>query len=483
MILAFATWRELFLSAVSVVDAWVLATLGLYAGCYLFQLVAAVVEARRSLRQVKSITPWWMLSSKVTLPISLCVPAYNEEKTIVDSLRSLLALHYPDFEVIVCNDGSKDKTLQVLIDAFELKPSPRVYALSVPCKPLRGVYSSARYPRLTVIDKENGGKSDAINGSVNLSRNPLVCVVDADSMLEPDALLRLVRPFIAEPEEMVAVGGKIRVVNGCEIRSGRVVQTGIPKKLLPLMQTVEYIRSFQIARLSWSQIQCVTIISGAFGLFKRSAVIEVGGFLHNTVGEDMELTVRLHRHYRDKKIKYKIRYLPDAICWTEVPANLKILRAQRSRWARGMLEVLYRHRGMIFSPRYGSAGVFGLGYFFLFDAIGPVIECLGYIIIPTCWLAGMLNTPFFLAYMGLLFAFGVFVSVGSLFLEELTTSERTKPRDLLILALAAFAENFGYRQLNTLWRIESWWQFLRKKRGWGTMVRAGFTKQAAQRPA
>jgi cellulose synthase/poly-beta-1,6-N-acetylglucosamine synthase-like glycosyltransferase len=474
------TWRTFFLPVVDIVGLCLLGSLGIYAICYLFQMTAALIELLKSRRQVRSVSPWWMLTSKVTMPISVMVPAYNEEKVIVDSVRSLLSLHYPNFEVIVCNDGSKDDTLDVLIEAFGLQRSPRVYPLTVNCKPLRGIYTNPRFPRLTVVDKENGGKSDALNAGLNLSRNPLVCVVDADSMLEPDALLRLARPFILEPEEMVAAGGKIRVVNGCEIRSGRVVKVRLPKQFLPLIQTVEYIRSFQIARLSWSRIQSVTIISGAFGLFKRSVMIEAGGFYHHTVGEDMEMTVRLHRHLQDRKRKYKMRYLPDAVCWTEAPCTLKVLRSQRSRWQRGMLEVLYRHRAMIFSPRHGAPGMFGLGYFFLFDAIGPILECLGFVIIPTCWLTGLLNTPFFLSYMGLLFLFGVFVSVGSLYLEEITSNERTPPRDLLILTGVAFLENFGYRQLNSLWRIEAWWQFLRKKRGWGNMVRTGFSRAATQ---
>jgi cellulose synthase/poly-beta-1,6-N-acetylglucosamine synthase-like glycosyltransferase len=471
--------KHLFLPLTRLVDLWVLCAVTIYAGCYIFQLLSAFIEVRRTLRQGKSVTPWWLLTSKVNLPISICVPAYNEEKSIVESTRSLLGLHYPDFEVIIANDGSKDNTLKVMTEAFDLKPVRRVYPHSVPCAKIRGVYASARYSRLTVVDKENGRRADAINAALNLARNPLVCVVDADSMLEPDALLRLVRPFILEPEEMVAAGGKIRVVNGCEIRSGHVVKVGLASRLVPLFQTIEYIRSFQIARLSWSRIQSVMIVSGAFGLFKRDLVLKVGGYFHATVGEDFELVVRIHRYCHDHKIRYKICYLPDPVCWTEVPPNLKILRSQRVRWARGMLEVLWRHRGMIFRPKYGLPGVYGLGYFFIFDAVGPFFEGLGYIVIPTCWLLGVLNTQFFLAFMGLLFIFGVFVSVGSLFLEELGSTEKSSPKDLAILTLCAFAENFGYRQLNTLWRIEGWWHFLQKKQGWGTMTRAGFTQKPA----
>jgi cellulose synthase/poly-beta-1,6-N-acetylglucosamine synthase-like glycosyltransferase len=193
----------------------------------------------------------------------------------------------------------------------------------------------------------------------------------------------------------------------------------------------------------------------------------------------MELTVKLHRYFKENRIPYKVRYLPDPVCWTEAPSTWKILRNQRTRWARGMLEVLFKHRDMILSPRYGAPGIIGLGYFFFFDAIGPVIELFGFLAVPICWFTGILNTPFLLAYLGLLFVFGVFVSVGSLFLEEITSREDSPPRDLLVLTLCAVVENFGYRQLNSFWRIKAMWQFFRKKKGWGTMVRTGFTKSQA----
>jgi cellulose synthase/poly-beta-1,6-N-acetylglucosamine synthase-like glycosyltransferase len=469
-------WREFFIPAVRFIDLWVLSMLGIYCLHYLFQMVTAYRELLHVRREASAITPWWLLTGRVTLPISILVPAYNEEKTIVESVRSLLSLHYPDFEVLVVNDGSKDHTMRVLIDAFQLERVQRVYPLSAPCKPIHAVCASRRYPNLTVVDKENGGKSDALNAGLNLSRCPLVCMVDADSMLEPDSLLRMVRPFILEPERMVAVGGKIRIANGCEVRGGQVVKAQIPRTFLPLMQTVEYIRAFQMARLSWSRVQSVVILSGAFCLYKRAPTLQVGGLSHGTVGEDMELTVKLHRHFLENKIPYQVRYLPDPVCWTEAPSTLKILKSQRTRWARGMLEVLHKHRDMIFSPRHGMPGMLGLGYFFLFDAIGPFIELMGFLIIPTCWLAGILNTPFLLSYLGLLFVFGVFVSVGCLFLEEITSKDQSSPRDLLILTLCAVAENFGYRQLNSLWRIRAVYQFFRKKQGWGKMVRTGFQK-------
>lgn len=476
---AIIEWRDLFIPMVRFIDLFVLGMLMIYSVNALFQMVTAYLELLHVRRESETITPWWLLTGKVTLPISILVPAYNEEKTIVESVRSLLALHYPDFEVIVVNDGAKDRTMKVLIEAFELERVNRVYPQSAPCKRILGICASRRYPNLTVVDKENGGKSDALNAALNLSRNPLVCMVDADSMLEPDSLLRMVRPFILEPETMMAVGGKIRIANGCEVKSGQVVKARIPRTFLPLMQTVEYIRAFQMARLSWSRVQSVVILSGAFCLYKRMPTLKVGGLSHGTVGEDMELTVKLHRYFLEHKIPYQVRYLPDPVCWTEAPSTWKILKSQRTRWARGMLEVLYKHRDMIFSPRYRMPGSLGLGYFFLFDALGPIIEALGYIIIPVCALTGILNWSFLLAYLGMLFVFGVFVSVGCLFLEEVLSEEQSPPRDLLILTLCAVVENFGYRQLNSFWRIRAAWQFLRKKQGWGTMVRTGFQKSPA----
>ncbi len=483
MSLALIGWRDLFIPAVRFLDTWVLVMLAIYCLNYLFQMVTAYLELLRVSRESQTATPWWLLTGKVSFPISLLVPAYNEEKTIVESVRSLLALHYPDFEVIVVNDGSKDHTMNVLIQAFELERVQRVYPHSAPCKRIHAICTSKRHPNLTVVDKENGGKSDALNAALNLSRNPLVCMVDADSMLEPDSLLRMVRPFVLEPERMVAVGGKIRIANGCEVRGGQVLTARIPKAFLPLMQTVEYIRAFQMARLSWSRVQSVVILSGAFCLYRRAPTLRVGGLSHGTVGEDMELTVKLHRYFKENRIPYRVRYLPDPVCWTEAPSTWKILKSQRTRWARGMLEVLYKHRDMIFSPRYGLPGILGLGYFFLFDAIGPLVEFLGYIIIPLCWAFGILNTPFLLAYLGMLFVFGVFVSVGCLFLEEVTSKEQSPPKDLLILTLCAVVENFGYRQLNSFWRIRALYQFLRKKQGWGTMVRTGFQKTASPQKA
>ena len=441
---------------------------------YLWQLALAA----RALAQDPSIgapTVLWRRFADAAPPITLMAPAYNEALTIVESIRSLLALQYPTFEVVVVNDGSKDETLQVLIDAFDLTPTHRHHHLAAPCAPIRGLYSGAKQPRLLVIDKENGGKADALNAALNLSRAPIVCSMDADSLLEPDALLRAVRPFVDDPERTIAVGGTIRIANGCKIAFGRVVEVRAPRNLLALLQTVEYLRAFLMARLAWSKIEALTIISGAFGLFRRQAVLDVGGYSHGTVGEDMELVVKLHKHYRRLGKPYRIAFTPEPVCWTEAPESWSVLARQRARWHRGALETFFRHRDMILNPRYGRIGVIGFGHILLVDVLGPFIEVFGYLLVPAFWLLGLLSADYLWAMLAVTFGFGIVISVGALALEEVELRRFPDAKSLMILMGAAVLENFGYRQINNFWRLRGAWQFLTGAQGWGTMTRKGFT--------
>ena len=443
---------------------------------YVLQLVLAFRALHRRGVPADTLTTWWRINEQ-TMPISLLVPAYGEEATIAESVRSMLALHYPEFEIIVINDGSKDRTLDVLIDAFEMEAVDRTFEESVPHKPIKATYGSDRHPRLIVIDKENGGKADALNAGINLSRTPLFCVVDADSLLESDALLRAVQPFLLDPDEVVAVGGTIRLANGSTIRKGRVVSIGLPSNLLALFQVVEYLRAFLMARLAWSEMDALMLISGAFGIFRRSIAIAVNGYSHGTVGEDMEIIVKIHRHLRERGIRYGIRFVPDPVCWTEAPESLGTLHRQRTRWQRGSLETFFKHKRMLGNPRYGLAGMVGYVYVFSSDVLGPVLEALGYVLMPLFWGLGILGWDFFLAYLAMSFVFGVFISVASLALEEMELKRFPNPKDLLVLTGVAILENFGYRQLNNLWRIQGWWQFLRGRRDWGAMQRKGFARR------
>ena len=460
---------------VKFINGCVLALLLAQSVIYLWQLLVAFLELRQHRRRASRSDPWWMLTSGVALPISILVPAHNEEDTIVENVRSMLALHYPEFEVIVINDGSKDRTLPMLVEALGLRRVERVWHADVPHEEIRALYGSPRYPRLLVVDKVNGGKSDALNAGINLSRFPLFCAVDADSLLDHDSLLQVMRPFIEEPEEMVAVGGRICIVNGCTVKAGQVVDVALPARPLPLLQSIEYIRAFLIARLAWSRLGAMLIISGAFGLFKRSAAVQVGGYSHDTVGEDMEIVVKLHRHFRERKQPYQMRYVADSVCWTQAPETLGVLRRQRTRWQRGMMQSLAKHREMVFNPKYGPAGTLGMGYFFLFDIIGPIVELAGLLLVPFSFYMNEVTLHFFLAWLALSFTYGVFLSASSLLLEMMVT-RTTRARDLALLTLSSVLENFGYRQLNNLWRLEGIWQFLTGKQGWGAMQRTKFQK-------
>ncbi|MGA0605375.1 glycosyltransferase [Phenylobacterium sp. VNQ135] len=441
---------------------------------HIWQLVVAADALRRE-RGVVEARMLWRRYADSAPPIALLVPAYNEEMTIGESLRSLLALQYPSFEVVVVNDGSRDGTMEALKAAFDLQPTERAWEPIAPHAPIRGIYVAPNQPRLLVVDKENGGKADALNAAINLSRAPIVCSMDADSLLEPDALLRAVRPFVEDPDRTIAVGGTVRIANGCEIRHGHVVRIGLPRNLVALVQTIEYLRAFLMARIAWSEMSALTIISGAFGLFRRSAVLEVGGYSLGTVGEDMELVVKLHKHFRQQKRPYRVAFVHEPVCWTECPEDLRILGRQRARWHRGALETFFRHRDMLFSPRYGRLGFLGFGYILLVDVLGPFVELMGYLLIPAFWLLGILNTEYLLAFLAVSFAYGVVISVGALALEEVELRRFPNARALVILMLAAILENFGYRQINNIWRIRGTWQFLTRQHGWGNMTRKGFS--------
>jgi cellulose synthase/poly-beta-1,6-N-acetylglucosamine synthase-like glycosyltransferase len=421
----------------------------------------------------------WRRSAAVVPPITLLAPAYNEEATVENSVLSLLALDYPRFDVIVINDGSKDATLEVLRARFDLIPIQRDYDRATVHAPIRGVYRSRTHDKLFVIDKDNGGKADALNAGLNLSRSPIVCSMDADSILEPDSLLRAVQPFVEDPERVVAVGGAIRIANGCRIKDGRLQKVGVPRNPLALFQTVEYLRAFLLARLAWSRLGVLTIISGAFGLFRRSAVVEAGGYAHGTVGEDMELVVRLHRRAIDEGEPHRIVYLPEPVCWTEAPETLKVLGRQRSRWHRGAIETFMRHGGMMTQLKYGRVGLLGMGQVLVFDLLGPALELAGYVLLPFMWAIGILNVDYLLAFLSLSILFGIAVSVGALALEEAELRRVSQTSDLVRLALAAVAENFGYRQLNSWWRIRGFWEWTQGVKAWGEMTRKGFARDSA----
>jgi cellulose synthase/poly-beta-1,6-N-acetylglucosamine synthase-like glycosyltransferase len=385
-------------------------------------------------------------------------------------------LEYPLFEVIVVNDGSKDGTLLKLKAAFNLHPIPADIEEQLVCEQILGVYRSPDNPRLVVLDKVNGGKADALNAGINVSRYSLICAIDSDSLIEGGALLRMVKPFMERPEKTVAVGGIVRVANGCTVRAGRVVHVGLPRAWLPLIQTVEYLRAFLFGRSGLSALHSLLIISGAFGVFQKDAVIAVGGYRLNTVGEDMELVVHMHRYMREQKRKYEIRFLPDPVCWTEVPESLKSLGRQRNRWQRGLIDSLQMHRKMMLNPRYGAVGMVAFPYFVFFEMLAPMVELSGYIIIPLSYALGMVDFLFFALFLTVAILLGAIISMMAIILEELSFRRYTKTSDLLRLVAATFLENFGYRQLTLWWRLKGSWDYFRGRTEWGRMERKGFVK-------
>ncbi|PIQ24265.1 glycosyl transferase [bacterium (Candidatus Blackallbacteria) CG17_big_fil_post_rev_8_21_14_2_50_48_46] len=441
---------------------------------YVVTSILSFGALRKYSRRLKSVSIEYLLTSAGAPPITMVVPSYNEESTCVESIRALLNLQYPEYEVLVVNDGSQDKTLKRLIDAYDLEPAYRTPLSNLKTQEIHAVYRSLKFSNLWVLDKANGGKADALNAGINMCQTPLFCAIDADSLLEQDALLRVVRPYLEE-SKTVAVGGIVRIANGCVIESGIVKQVRLPKTWLARFQALEYLRSFLSGRMGWSVMGGTLIISGAFGLFKRSLIVDIGGYATDTVGEDMELIVRLHRYCLEQKLSYDIAFIPDPVAWTECPEDMKTLANQRDRWQRGLMEALWIHRGMFFNPRYGRIGLLAYPYYFFLEMLGPVIELTGYLSILVTGLLGMLSGSFMMAFFLVAFVYGSIVSIFAIALEELTFRRYLRMKDLLNLILASLLESFGYRQLLTLWRARGMWRKLtRRSHSWGKMERKGF---------
>ena len=354
-------WVDLVVMLIHGFNAFVLVYFLVLNTTYLLLFLLSLGAVFRFVRRTFFSDYRQIMQSEMTWPISIIVAAHNEEKNIVETVRSLLMVNYSEFEIVVVNDGSTDGTLQRLIRAFDLTPHRQgLQDARLPTQQVRGVYGSLVHPKITVVDKAKGGKSDALNAGINVCRFPLFCSIDADSIIEDNALLRVVKPFMERPEETVAAGGIVRIANGCEVRDGRVTRIELPDQGLPIMQVVEYLRAFLTGRVGWSELRCLLIISGAFGVYKKQEVIEIGGYSLESDTEDLDLVVRLHRHLREQKRKYRVVFVPDPVCWTEAPSTIRVLRRQRNRWHRGLVQTLWDNRGVMFNPRYGSLGLLRL---------------------------------------------------------------------------------------------------------------------------
>ena len=439
---------------------------------YLLQNAIAAWGIRKYLQTAEQYEAENVFSA-LDIPISVIVPAHNESASIITSVKAMLQLEYPQYELIVVNDGSTDDTLDKLIDAFRMQEFPEAYRGRVSTQPVKGIYRSTRVGNLRVIDKENGGsKADATNAGINACRYPLVCVVDADSVLQPDSLRRVVRPFLEDPKT-VAVGGTVRIANGCTVKQGFLEKVGLPSGFLPLVQVVEYLRAFLFGRMGWSPINGLLIISGAFGVFHKETLIEVGGFNPDAVGEDMELILRLHRVLKQKRRPYRISYVPDPVCWTDAPESIRDLKGQRVRWQHGLGQSFALNRSLLANPRGGAVSWLAIPFYLVFELLGPIIEVAGFGFMILCAVNGWLAFPEAMIFLGLAICLGILLSTSAIMLEELSFHMYPKLSQVAILYFIAIVENFGFRQLTALWRFQGlvrW--FSGREHKWETITRS-----------
>jgi cellulose synthase/poly-beta-1,6-N-acetylglucosamine synthase-like glycosyltransferase len=448
---------------------------------YLVMLLVALRTSARHQRLLESYRLDWIKETALAPPITIVVPAHNEEKSIRAAVRNLLELDYPELEIIVVNDGSEDDTLEELQQAFRLRPVRTLYIPEVKSARVRCLYLSETNRNLIVVDKESAGsKADAANAGLNAATSPYVCVVDADSVLEPDALLRIMLPVMQDPEQVVAVGGIVRVLNGSTFEKGQF-RARLPKKSIEVIQVIEYLRAFLIGREAWAQGNMLMIISGAFGIFRTDLVRVVGGYRTRAIGEDIDLVARMHRYLLDLGAKYRVSFVPDPVCWTEVPSDFTSLGRQRARWHKGLMDVLWQNRDMLLRPRYGRIAWVALPYLWIFEMFAPAIEITGLATIGMAAILGSLSKGFFLQFLLFGYAFATVISVGSVLQEEITYRRYNDWKDVARLISYCLLEHFPYRQLHMIWRLQGLWQYLRGDNAWGSLRRQGIESPEASK--
>ncbi|MFC0188644.1 glycosyltransferase [Fictibacillus aquaticus] len=415
------------------------------------------------------------MDSSYTKPVSIIVPAFNEELGIKGSIRSLLSINYPEYEIIVVNDGSNDRTAESVIEYFHMTPVKKALQTKLATERVKGIYQSSTSPNLWLVDKFNGGKADALNAGLNVSTYPYFCSLDGDSVLERDAFLKVMKPIIDSDESIIASGGSIRVANGCSIHEGQIEKIGLSKNPIVIMQVIEYLRAFLMGRIGLSRYNWLLIISGAFGVFSKKWVIDAGGYKRDTVGEDMELVVRLQRLIKDRKTDKKIVYVPDPVCWTEAPESATYLRRQRSRWHRGLFESLWIHKKMLLNPKYGSIGMISLPYFWLIELAGPVVELCGYLFVLLSFFLGGIYTEMAILFFLLSILYSAISSMGAVILEEWSLRKYPAVKDIVTLFIYSLTETIWYRPLTVLWRCEGLIHAVTGRKGWGEMKRKGIS--------
>ena len=456
----------------------------IYAFC-VFGLYAwlAVVSARELIKthyHARNTNYDAIISSPFAPMITVIAPAYNESLSIVENIKALLTLYYPNFEIVVVNDGSRDNTLEMAIEAFDLEKVTYLVDSKIPCQEIRGIYKSRKkaFNNLTIVDKLNGGKADALNSGINIAKGDYFISIDVDSIIDPYALQKMIKPFLEEPHrKVIATGGVIGIANSCKIVDGQLVEIDVPSNLWARFQVIEYNRAFLMGRMAWSRLDGLLLISGALGLFDKEVAISCGGYYTKTVGEDMELVVRMREYMARQKIEYKVGYIPDPLCWTEVPSNLKVLGRQRNRWTRGSIDTLFIHWNIFFNPKYGFMGMVSHPFWVFFEWLAPIIEFLGIVYFTVIAFLGNPNWPFFFVMLFFVYSFAITFSTYAILYDVLSYNRYKKKRMIIKLLLTAWIEPILFHPLVVYWALRGNFDyFIRKKRTWGNMSRVGFNK-------
>lgn len=449
-------------------------------GSYLVLGIISMFQARKYLRRNTYTDYLKILQSPEAPSVSILAPAYNEEATIIENVRSLTSIRYPNYEVVVVNDGSRDRTLVKLIEEYELEKVNFAVKDDLETKPVKGVYKSKNptHQNLIVVDKENGGKSDALNVALNVSSKQYSLNIDVDCILEEDCLLKLMKPFLEETDkEVIATGGVVRIANSCKVSKGRLTEVNIPDKLIAQFQALEYLRAFLLGRVAWGFLDGLLLISGAIGVFKKELVIACGGYDTDTIGEDMELVVRLRRYAREKNIEYRVSFVPDPLCWTEVPEAWSTLRKQRNRWTRGTIETLLAHKKVMLNPYYGKIGMISYPYWMFFEWMAPIIEFFGLMLLIVFALVGIVDANFFFLMISLVYGFSISFTIATIYIEEVTFFQYRKKRQILKLVFAGLLEPFIYHPYTVICAVGGNWDyFFEGKKSWGGMKRVGFNR-------
>ncbi|MGL2993941.1 glycosyltransferase family 2 protein [Flavobacterium sp. TSSA_36] len=449
-----------------------------YVVFYLGLAILSYVAIVRHINNKKFLEDDIIARSNYMPGVSVIAPAFNEGVNIVYNVKSLLSLTYPNYEIIIINDGSTDDTLEKLIKEFELEKIDFYYQEKIKTQPVKGHYKSKNpvYSKLVIVDKENGkSKADASNAGINSAQHPLFLCTDVDCILKRDTLLKLTKPFIENETRVIATGAGIRISNSCEIKDGLLVKVHFPKKWFPRFQELEYVRSFIFGRMAWSQINGLLLVSGGLGMFDKEIVIAAGGYWHKSLGEDMELITRMRKYMHHKNEPFLIQYIPESLCWTEVPETRTIFIRQRVRWARGLVQTLYLHRKMFYNKQYGRTAFVTLPFFFAFEFLVPIIEFFGIIVLIFSYAWGLINFDFLIIMSAFVYLVYLFITLVCILIDETLYRSYANYKELLILISMAILEPFAYHPLTIYTSLKGYWDFFNQnEQKWGVMVRKGY---------